>query len=410
MSRFLPSFRQSDRSPDLTERGSDTDVVASWGSGPVLLIAAVLVGLTVFGIWASNSMIDELARARGQVIALARTQIVQAADDGVLSEMFVEEGQTVSQGQLLVRMEQDRGFAMYEDSLNKVAALQASLARLRAEVFGKELAFPADLSPWPTFVENQKQLFLRRKQALNEALAALQETKSLIVEELAMTEPLLVTGDIGKTEVLRLRRSLAEVTGQMINIRNRFFQDAQVEMTKTEEELAAQEQLLRERTAILGYTEIRAPADGIVRKIEVTTTGASVRKGQALIELLPVDSELIVEAEFSPADVASLRIGQKAAIKLDAWDASIYGSVDGEVIYLSPDALSRPDQRGGEQPFYRVHVRPGEPPSEVGPRRETITIDPGMTATIEVRTRDRSVLSYLTKPVTKTLSNAFGER
>jgi multidrug efflux pump subunit AcrA (membrane-fusion protein) len=212
-------------------------------------------------------------RARGQVIAVERTQMIEATDNGVLAEMYVREGQMVKKGQLLAQLDQSRVMAAYDDSQNKVAALKAALARLRAEVYGEDLNFPPELDAWPTFKENQRQLFQRRRQALREGIGALETNRNLAAQELAISEPLLAAGDVGQAEVIRLKRSRAELDGQIVTLRNRFFQDAQAEMVKAEEDLAAQEELLRERTAVLQMTDLRAPLDGQVKSIDVTTPG-----------------------------------------------------------------------------------------------------------------------------------------
>ena len=378
-------------------------------SGATIVIAVIATAISAFGAWASIAEIDQIARARGQVIAKARTQIIQSSDNGVLQDLMVEEGQKVSRGELLALMDQERALAAYEDSRNKVAALEAALARLTAEVYGTEILFPENLEEWPSFRENQKALFDRRQQALNDSIAVLQKTADLVRAELHITEPLLDAGDVGEAEVLRLRRQLSEVVGEIVNRRNQYFQDAQAEMTKTEEELEAQKQLLRERTTILEHTEVRAPVDGIVKNIEVSTLGASVRPGEILMELLPTGSELIVEAKYPPADVSSLRVGLPASVKLDAYDSSIYGNLEGRVRYISPDALTEKDPRSGETVYYRVRVGlPATEDSDAGDG--LIVVNPGMTAMVEVRTRKRTVLSYLTKPITKTLSGALIER
>lgn len=381
-----------------------------WLSGPVIFILVILLGLSTFITWAVYFRIDEMARARGQVIAVARTQVIQAAQEGVLAQLYVEEGQEVKRGDLLVRLEQDRAQASVEDSRNKVAALKASLSRLRAEVYNSSIEFPAEMAGFDVFKENQTRLYTVRRRALEEGVGALQANRALVMAELSITEPLLQAGDVGQVEVIRLRRQLAELDGQIVNLRNKFFQDAQAEMTRAEEELAAQEQMLRERSVVLEQTQLYAPMDGIVRKIAITTPGAALRPGEVVLEMLPRGSELVVEAKYAPTDVASLQIGLPAQVKLDAYDDSVFGSLKGEVLYISPDALSEPDQRGGESFYYRVHIRLEEPPKEAGPRKEPVIVMPGMTATAEVRTRDRSVFSYLTKPITKTFSQAMSER
>lgn len=378
--------------------------------GALMLVVVVFFALTIFVTWASVAKIDQLARAQGQVVAKARTQVIQAADNGVLEQLRVQEGERVARNQMLAVMDQSRAKAAYEDSRNKVAALEATLARLVAEVYGRDIEFHEGLAAYPAFLENQRALFERRKRALVEGIQALEESAALIRSELIITEPLLASGDIGKVEVLRLRRQLAEVKGEIINTRNKFFQDAQAEMTRAEEDLAAQQQLLRERETVLRQTEIRAPVDGVVNRIEVNTLGASVRPGEVLMELLPTESELIVEAKYPPADVASLRLGLPTSVKLDAYDSSIYGSLEGEIIYISPDVIMENDPRTGETYYYRVRIRVQDPEASANERTREIVITPGMTAMVEARTLERTVMSYLTKPITKTLSASLTER
>lgn len=375
-------------------------------SRATLLILATLVSVSALILWAGFAEIDQLVRARGQVIAAARTQVIQAADNGILAEIHVREGQMVQKGQLLARLDQGRVLAAYDDSRNKVAALKAALARLRAEVYGEPLIFPPELDGWPAFKENQSQLFQRRQQALREGIGALQTNRNLAAQELAISEPLLASGDVGQSEVIRLKRSRAELDGQIVTLRNRFFQDAQAEMVKAEEDLAAQEELLRERTSVLSMTELRAPLTGQIKKINVTTAGAAIRQGEPILEILPTSSELIVEAKYQPIDVSSLRVGLPATVKLDAYDSNIFGSLEGSVVYISPDALTEPGPQGAENFFYRVQIRLNPIPKTPNP----IVVNAGMTATVEVRSRRRTVLSYLTTPITKTLSNSLGER
>ncbi len=369
------------------------------------MVLAALVAISLLLLWSAFAEIDQMVRARGQVIAAARTQMVEAADNGVLAQLMVREGQRVKKGQLLARLDQNRVLAAYDDSRNKVAALQASLARLRAEVYNQPLVFPPELNEWPVFRENQRQLFQRRRQALLEGIAALETNRQLAAQELKITEPLMATGDVGMAEVSRLKRAQSEIQGQIVMLRNRFFQDAQTEMVKAEEDLAAQEELLRERSSVLSMTELRAPLDGKIKKIDVTTPGAAVRQGEPIMEIVPTTSELIVEAKYPPADVSSLQVGFPAMVKLDAYDSNVFGNLEGRVIYISPDALSEPGPQG-ETIYYRVQIRldPGSA------KKAKVTINAGMTATVEVRSRRRTVLSYLTKPITKTLSNSLGER
>lgn len=363
-------------------------------------------------LWSYFSHIETISRATGQIIASARTQTIQTPNEGIIESIFVREGQKVTKGQLLVRLDKSQAQAVYQESLAKTAALNATLARLRAEVFEKPLKFPPELSAYPAFVENQRELFLRRQRALKSEIAALAASLRLVREELKLSLPLLDTGDIGKAEIIRLQRQVAEVEGQITNRRNRYFQDAQAEMTKAEEDLATQQQMLAERTTNLDRTEIKAQIDGVVRKILVTTLGAKVRPGDVVMEVLPIGGQLIMEAKLKPADIAFIHKGLPAAIKLDAYDYGVYGVLRGEVSYVSPDALTD-ELRTGEQIYYRVHVNIDDAflakHNQSHPKRK-IEVQAGMTGTVEIRTNSQSVFSYLTKPVSKTWTDALSER
>lgn len=380
------------------------------GSQWLIILALIVVG--AMGAWASFSEIEQIARAQGQVIASARTQIIQSANDGVIEALLVEEGQRVKKGQILARLDRSQAEAGYQDSMGKVAALKAALIRLQAEVFNRPLEFPASVLAHPAFVANQRELFLRRQKALKAEIGALEESLRLIREELNLSLPLLATGDIGKTEIIRLQRQAAELNGQITNRRNKYFQDAQAEMTKVEEDLATQEQALAERTAIFERTEIVAPADGLVKNIQMTTPGAKVRPGDVVMELLPTGSALVVEAKLKPSDIAFIRKELPAAIKLDAFDYSIYGVLRGKVVYISPDALTEKTQ-SGDHVYYRVQIRIDEGALARRNREhlgKSVEIQPGMTATVEIATGSQTVLAYLTKPVSKTFSESLGER
>lgn len=372
----------------------------------VLLLAMMLAAALMWAYWAE---VPQKARSAGQVIALSRTQVIQAANDGVVESIPVREGEFVSKGQLLMRLDASQLNAAVQDSHAKVAALRATLARLRAEVFQSKLSFEGiDAKRYGTFIQNQTDLYRRRKQAIEEEIATLNSMLANVQQELALSLPLLDRGDIAQTEIIRLRRSEAELRGASTNRRNKFFQDSQTDMAKVEEELSTQEQTLIERSTNLGRMQLFAPADGLVRNIRVTTLGGRVRPGDVVMDLLPTQSELIVETKLKPQDLAFISVGQSASIKLDAYDYSIYGILDGTVIYVSPDALSE-DTRSGEHIYYRVHLRIDKNHLKSN-RGQHINVTPGMTAQVEIETGKMTVLNYLTKPLVKTFTAAFTER
>lgn len=373
-----------------------------------IIFGSLLLLIIPFFIWASNTNIDQISHAQGQVIASAKTQEIQSANDGVIEKIFVREGDHVKKGDRLIILEKSQAEASYEDGKAKVAALQAALIRLRAEVYGKPLAFSGLVQQYPEFMENQTELFHRRQQALNDEISALKESLKLAQDELNLNLPLLKNGDIGATEIIRLKRQISDLKGQISNKRNKYFQDSQADMTKAEEELATKEQELTDRTITFERTTINSTMDAIVKNILLTTQGARVRPGDVILELVPSGDELIIEAKLNPADISFIKKGQKAAVKLDAYDYSIYGIFSGKVKYISPDTLVEKTSEGDKH-FFRVLItlNHSELRSKSG---KTITMEPGMTAQIDIITGERTILSYLTKPITKTFTESFHER
>ncbi len=372
-----------------------------------LTIWIALVGITILLVWAYFAKIDQVTRAKATVIASARTQQVQASEGGVLTDILVSEGDEVKKGQLLVVLEEERAKAAYDSSATKSAALQAQLARLNAEIFDKPLTFPASVRQYPEYIENQTQLYNRRRQAINEEVSSLEKMLVLAQKELDMNEPLLEYGDVSQADVIKLRRQVADIEAQINNKRNKYFEEAQAEMTKAQEELDSELEQLRDRTQVLEEKRLLSPQDGKVNNINITTIGGVVKPGEVIMELLPTSSDLIVEAKVSPADIAYVKEGQRASVKLDAYDFSIFGAMNGTVTYISPDTLMETTPKG-EEPYYRVLIKIGK--AEFAGRGDEIVIKPGMTASVDIKAMERSVLSYLTKPITKTLSEGLGER
>lgn len=373
-----------------------------------ITIYVALLGFIALLTWAWLAEVDQVTRAPSQVIASARTQVVQSPDGGVLEKLLVKEGDEVKKGQLLAVLERQRTEAAVNDTRAKVAALRIAIARLSAEVFGRSLKFDPALQQYSEYITNQTDLYRKRKQAIDQEVAALQDSLRLAREELKMNEPLLKGGDVSQADVLKLQRQVSEIQGQITNKRNKYFQDAQAELTKAQEELNTQVQALSDRTQLLEHTELMAPANGIVKAIRVNTVGGVLRAGEELMQILPTESDLIVEAKVKPADIAFIKAGLPATVKLDAYDYSLFGSMRGTVSYISADTLSE-DTKSGELIYYRVQVRISEREFK-GKNAANIEVRPGLTATVEIRTGERSVLSFLTKPVTKSLGGAFGER
>lgn len=376
---------------------------------PRILLRLALMLFVILFAWASFFEIDQVIHAQGQVIASSRTQLVQAADGGVVTEMRVQEGDEVKQGQIIAVLEKSRAMAAYSESLGKVSALKMTVARLRAELTDKELHYTDEQRrDYPDLVETQSNLYRQRRDGFQAQLTVLKDTLRLAEREYALNAPLEGSGDVSKADLIRLQRAVNEAKGAVVAFRNKYFQDASAELNKAEEDLNAQQQTLADRSELLGHTDILAPATGIVKNVKVTTLGGVVRQGDEILQILPTESDLVVETKVKPADMAHIKTGLGAKVKLDAYDYSIFGAMNGSVSYVSADALSE-ESKAGPITYYRVKINIGE--SEFrGKAASNIEVRPGMTATVDIKTGSRSILSFLLKPVVKTLSESFGER
>jgi len=382
--------------------GADTGGSARW------VIWTTLLALLVFGWWANWAVLDQVTRAPGSVIASSRTQVIQSQEGGTVQEMRVKEGDVVEAGQLLVQLDRTKAETAYLEARARAAGLGAAVARLHAEIGDREPVFKPELSDYPEFRENQLLLLRKRRSAINEEIAALQGMLVYAQKELDITQPLLKSGDVSQTDVLRLQRQVADLKAQIGNKRNKYLQDTQAELAKAEEDLAGVSQNLAQRKAALEQTSLNAPLKGVVKNVRVTTIGGVLRPGDEVMQIVPLEDDLVIEARVKPADIAFLKPGLPASVKIDAYDYTIYGDLNGKLTYISADTLSE-GLRQGEEPYYRVQVRTegrrfsARPDAEIG-------ILPGMTATVEIKTGQRTVLQYLTKPITKTLSESLGER
>jgi adhesin transport system membrane fusion protein len=377
-------------------------------SRPNWVIWMSLFALLSFIVWAWQAELEQVTRAPGQIIAGSRTQIIQASDGGVLAELYVKEGDKVARGQLLARLDATKLRAAYFETRSRTVALQATVARLQAELYGGEPKFGAGIDSYPQFRDSQRALLRQRRASIREETAALEAMLALARRELAMVAPLVGSGDAPQADLLKLERQAAELQAQITNRNNKYLQDAQAELARADEELAGARQMLAQRADLLAHAELRAPLNGLVKNIRVTTLGGVLKPSEELMQIVPLEDELVVEARVRPADIAFVKIGQPASVKIDAYDYTLYGWLNGKVSYISPDTLTE-DLRAGEQAYYRVQVQSGGRHFRGGPA-QTIDLQPGMTATVEVKTGSNTVLRYLLKPVIKTLRESLVEK
>lgn len=394
---FAKGVSKKDRTSKVSRQG-----------GARLMLWSTFICLATLITWSYFAKIDEITRAPGVVIASSRTQIIQSQDGGVLDSMLVREGDIVEPRQVLARLERTRFESAYLEAQGRTAALAAAHARLSSEVFGKPLEFDEDTENYSEFRKNQIALKAKRKEALDEELAALSKTRKLIEQELEMNRPLLQSGDVSRTEILRLERQIADLQAQATNRKNRFFQEAQAELNKTLEDLTAARQQLAQRKNQLEQTELRAPVRGVVKNVRITTQGGVIRPGEEVMQIVPLEDDLVIEAKVSPSNIAFLAPGLQSLIKIDAYDFTIYGGLPGVLSFISADTMSE-GLKQNETPYYRVQIKttsrqfPNRPDAK-------LEIQPGMTAMVEIKTGERTVFQYITKPVLKTLNESLGER
>ncbi len=375
----------------------------------VLLTALFVAGFVAWSLWAK---LDQITRAPGVVIPTGRLQIIQSTNGGEIAKILVREGDRVKRGQVLLTLNPTQVTAGVDEVRARVAALKSQRARIEAELFNRPLRFPADTAGFPAFVANERALYAKRRGALAEQMAALNRMESLSKQELDLNYPLVKSGDVSRSEVLRMERAVSDIGGQRVNIQNKYIQDLQAEYAKVNEELVTAEQQLIQRGEVLNATELRSPVDGIVKNVRLTTVGGVLRPGDEAMQIVPTGDTLIVEAKVPPQDIAFLRVGQSAAVRFDAYDSSIYGVGEGRVTFISPDTLSEPAaQPGGTgQVYYRVHVSVDTRGMRVPNPGDRIALQPGMTATAEIKTGEHTVFRYLTKPLLKTVGESMGER
>lgn len=388
---------------------TDIDQVQGGYSVKYSLILWVLVIAFIAAVfWASYFRIDEFSRGFGTVIASSRVQLIQAVDGGVLELLNVKEGDRVKQGEVLAQLDQTRVAAAVRELDAKLAGLHAQDARIRAEIAGSsKLEFTQDILQFPEIISVQRSLFKQRTRSFSAEMRTLSVAVDLAKEDALLVSELAKSGDVSRSEVIRAERARNEAEAKKINKRNKYYQELQAELAKVEGDREQNEQIRTQRAQQLKNSIITAPVAGIVKNVRITTQGGVLRAGEELMQIIPINDQLIVETKVRPADIALLKTGLPATIRFDAFDYTIYGAVDGNVLYISADTLIE-ETRSGEQTYYRVHVETANP--VVTRTGKTLEILPGITAQVDIRTGDRTVMDFLLKPVRKTLTESLGER
>ncbi len=379
----------------------------------LLLLSSGALLLTLL-IWAHFAVLDEVKRGDGKVIPARQIQVVQSLEGGIIGQILVNEGDIVQQGQTLMRINDTKFASEFGEVRERRAAVAARVARLEAEVQGlDQVSFPDELiKAAPRAVELEKSVFDThvRKVAqdvdvLVQAQTRLSDSLKLLNRELELTRKLAAQKVVPEIEMLRLERQANEMRGQLAetlsriaNVKTAFRSQADDDLAKSRGDLAVLVENIKSAEDRFRRTDLQAPLHGIVNKINLTTIGAVVQPAANLIEIVPLEDTLLVEGRIRPQDIAFIRPGQDARVKITAYDSSVYGSLKGKVERISADTIvdDKPDRNERRETFYRVIVRTDT--NHLGTDEHQLPIIPGMVTTVEVLTGAKSVLDYMIRP------------
>lgn len=363
----------------------------------VRIVWVCLILLAVFIVWAYFAKLDEVSTGTGRVIPTSREQVIQSLEGGILAELYVREGDVVEPMQVLAQLDLTMTEATVGESAAKYRAALASAARLQAEVEGGDLVFPEEIVNFPALIEAETRLYNTRKKALKDSLSGLQQSLAIVTEELKLTESLAQVGAASQVEVLKLRRQAADIRLQLTEKQAQYLVKAREELAKAQAEIESLEEVIKGREDSLSRLTLRSPVRGIVKDIEVTTRGGVIPPNGKLMVIVPMDDQLLVEAQISPRDIAFIRPGLEAKVKISAYDYSIYGALDGVVETISPDSIR--DEFNPDVFYYRAFIRTNDDALISTKTGKSYPIVPGMVAVVDIKTGEKTVFDYLMKPI-----------
>jgi len=391
-----------------------------------MLLTSSLAMFVAFVVWAHFAVLDEVKRGNGRVIPARQIQIVQSLEGGIIEQILVHEGTIVKEGQTLMRINDTKFASEFGEIRERRAAVAARVARLQAEAQGQfRLVFPDELiKSAPQAVETEKSVFETRTRKIAQDIDVLTQQENRLTEnlkllnrEVELTRRLYAQKVVPEIEMIRLegrasetRGQLAETQSRIANVKTAFRSQADEDLAKSKGDLAVLDENIKSAQDRVRRTELQAPVYGIVNKINLTTIGAVVQPAANLIEIVPLDDTLLVEGRIRPQDIAFIRPGQDAVVKITAYDSSVYGSLKGKVERISADTIvdEKADRSEKQETFYRVIVRTDK--NHLGTAEHPLPIIPGMVTTVEVLTGEKSVLDYLIKPARLLRDEALRER
>lgn len=364
-----------------------------------LILWINVVSIVAFFIWAGWAELDEVTRGEGRVVPHSRIQTIQSLEGGLLEQLMVQEGDLVEAGQVLARLDNTRFHSAYMESKSQAEALTAAIARLEAETLNlDEVSFPVGIAADSPVATSERALFKARRDKYEEAVRSLKSELELARRQLRLIEPLVQKRAASEMEALRLSKEIASFNGKLTAVANSYSQDAYTELSAKKTELSALEQTLLQREDQLRRTEVRSPVKGRVNDIMITTRGGVILPGESIMEVIPIDDQLLVEARVKPGDVAFLVPGMTARVKITAYDYTVYGELSGMLEQISADTIEEETLRGKEA-YYKILVRTSC--SYLRNGEQILPIKPGMIAEVDVQSGKRTVLNYLLRPLFK---------
>ncbi|WP_299202305.1 HlyD family type I secretion periplasmic adaptor subunit [uncultured Tateyamaria sp.] len=375
--------------------------------GPSLVVWLSAGAVLVFVLWAAFAWVDEIVRGSGEMISSSRPQIIQNLEGGILAELAVAEGDIVERGDVLARLQGTQFQSQADDLQDQITALAVRQLRLEAELAGQfDFAVPGGLErQMPGLVASERSLLNARQTDFLSRREGAQRVLDQAAKERTLLEDLLERKIVALIEVTRARKAHADARIKLDEIITQTELERAQAYSDTLKELGTLRQTYKSAQDQLNRTVLVSPMRGIVNNLSVTTIGGVVRPGEEILQIIPLDEELFVEARVSPKDIAGVRPGQEASVKLSAYDYTIYGALKGEVKLISADTF-KDDRKPDGDPHYKVTVRVDM--SALTERQRSISIRPGMQAEVELHTGSKTVLQYLMKPLYKS-REAFRE-
>lgn len=374
---------------------------------PRYVLYLSVLAIFSFILWSKFAVLDEVAVGQGKVTPSSREQVIQSLEPGILSELYVREGDIVEFGQKLALLDSTQAQTSVDEALIRIAGLRARSARIRAEINNlDDIDFPPDIKADSQIVQREREIFAANRRAFTENIANLEQQFKLAERELQIATPLLKSGAATEIEILRLRQRVAELTTRLEATKSEYSVGLKNEFGKTMTELEPLLKITEGRTEQLRRTVITSPARGVVKDVRVTTIGGVVTGGGILMKIVPLDDQLLIETRLNPRDIAFIHPGQDATVKITAYDSAIYGSLKAKVERISPDTIE--DEVDRRVLYYRAYVLTEQAYLETKDGKHH-PIMPGMVTTTEIKTGSKTVFDYLVKPLNRA-AEALRER